>query len=268
MSRGGHGWMTTRVIRGRAMNRTKRASSVVLFVILAVTSPALLTAQKRDSASQNSLIAACKAKDSKLTTNECATWLKRADFARKASCPDTSATAACASFQELLSTSDVDLLDDFAQKDHVYVCFRPREDIFMEIYFLDASNGVWSRKDNDPREIRVEHFGGAGIAYYKEGIGSGDMSFHDMGTWTSIAYKDDLAANQNDPSLTTFQGDRILIQGSHFEANEKYKNEAGTETNHSLTLQLSTGRFVESYKSSNLDKTNSGRCLALPPAFN
>jgi hypothetical protein len=166
----------------------------------------------------------------------------------------------------------VDLLDDFAQQDHLYICFRPNQDVFMEIDFTDASDGVWQR--DDKIHSRVEHLGGAGITYYKDGIGSGDMSFHDIGNWAfSIAElpNDDISMIRQLPADTAFRGDRILIQGSHFEANETYKNTGGMETVHSLTLQLSTGRFVESYEmksSSDSGRTYTGRCLVLPPAPN
>jgi hypothetical protein len=66
---------------------------------------------------------------------KCATWLNKKEKARTTGCVDPAATLACRSFQELLAGNDSDLMDDFATKEHVYICFRPKEDTFLDIYF-------------------------------------------------------------------------------------------------------------------------------------
>ena len=58
-------------------------------------------------------------------------------------CPDSAAKAACHSFQELLAANDEDLMYTLNgrlkdTRGYVFICFRPREDVFFPPLVLGA----------------------------------------------------------------------------------------------------------------------------------
>ena len=227
------------------------------------------------------LIKECKAKDRWLNDDKCAVYLSKKEQIRTMPCPDSDAAIGCRSFQELLAADDSELMDDLATKEHVYICFRPKQDVFLDIYFAEPNESGWEKataqeqlKGASPTALL--QFSGAGIAYYKEGIGDSTMSFHNIGKWAF----EPLSRNVDASTLATlatssnsvFEGEdpdtKIRIEQSRLAASEKFKNKAGSITEHSVILQLATGRFTEMYQETSgktLD-TFSGRCLVVPTA--
>lgn len=224
------------------------------------------SSQKSSAADKQIWMDQCVANNPSLSTSQCAFWVSRKEFVHKTACPDHDASTACQSFQELIKSDDSDLLLDLAQREHVYACFRPEQDVFLEIYFSDPNNGVWK---NGPEPRTGASPGGAEVRYYKDGVASEGMSFHDNGAWKyPLTATSTPAATSDRP---TFEGKNISIRGSRLEASQTYKDESGVQIHHDVVLQLSTGRFTESYDvlpAGNTIDTYSGRCLVLPTTIN
>lgn len=232
------------------------------------------------------LIAKCKANNNlSLDDTGCAKWLNRKEEARKASCPDAEATAACRSFQELLAAGDY--MGDFAQKEHVFTCFRENEDVFINLWFTEPgeSPDAW---EQDPKGRRLTHFGSAAFDYYKRGMWDFNLSIGSWGKWTYVPpepvcdakcrreatsgnseYEDQ--HNGESPSNQPNKPEgSVRIDNERAVLSESYNNKSGTRTTHEVIVQLSTGRFTERYtwpKSSGIDETqeSTGRCLILTP---
>jgi hypothetical protein len=201
-------------------------------------------------------LAQCKSSYPGFTDSQCTTLVKRTDYVKNTDCPDRDAYYACKSFRELVKAQDADIVRDLAQQDHIYACFRPEDDVFSEVVFSNpASSTVAS------------HEGTVAINYYKSGVKSSDMSIRNTGQWKSVAASQPISfdAPHRLPVGATFQGDNIRIQDARLEATETYKNTDGLDTTHTYTLQLSTGRFIETYEVQAPNKTEyPGRCLVMP----
>lgn len=229
-----------------------------------------LSPKKSSAADKQTWMDQCVANNPSLSTSQCALWVSRKEFVHKTACPDHDASAACQSFQELIKADDSDLLVDLAQREHTYACFRPEQDIFLEIYFSGPDNEVWK---NGPEPGATALPGGVEVRYYKDGIASQGMSFHDDGIWKYPLTTGE--ENTSMPMATSgheiFEGKYVSIKGSRMEASQTYKDESGVQIHHDVILQLSTGRFTESYDvlpAGNTIDTYSGRCLVLPTAIN
>jgi hypothetical protein len=169
----------------------------------------------------------------------------------------------------LVKDDDADMMRDLARQDHVYACFRPQQDMFLEIYFSDPNDGVW-RKDAHTM-VRP---GEAEVRYYKNGVASPGISFHSDGEWIyTLTGREgsNLSTFRAPNGDAAFAGMNIRIAGSRFEASQTYKNESNLNILHTLVLQLSTGRFTERYEvqvSGEAVNEYSGRCFVLPTAAN
>jgi hypothetical protein len=255
-----------------------RAAFFVCLVLTIVLSAPSLSAQAlsgqkttgskagTSKAGTGKAVAQCTAEKPNFTEAQCATWIKRSNFVRDTKCPDSDSLVACTSFREMIKAEDADLMTDLATQAHVYACFRPGFDTFAEIFFSDPATGIWD-KDPDLAGI-ASHPGFATINYYKAGIKAPQMSFQNKGKWTygPVAPGVSFVSLHVPSSSALFKGDNIRIEGSRLEATETYKSSDGVDTTHTFILQLSTGRFSESYQILAPDKTGyAGRCFVLPP---
>jgi hypothetical protein len=242
--------------------------AVTVFIAAGQQKP---TSRQKFAAEKQTWMEQCVAKDPSLSNSQCALWVSRKEYIHKAACPDHDANIACESFQELIEADDSDLILDLAQQDHVYACFRPQQDVFLEIYFSDPNDEALQK--NEPHPTTGVSHGGAEVRYYKNGIASEGMSFHDSGAW-----KYPLTAGEQNASIlkaaggrAIFEGQNISIKGSRLEASQTYKDESGVQIHHTVILQLSTGRFTESFDvqpAGNTIDIYSGRCLVLPTTTN
>jgi hypothetical protein len=223
---------------------------------------------KKTQADEQSWMQQCKSRGSNLSDSQCSLWVRRKEFVHKASCPDQDQSIGCSSFQELVKADDPDMMLDLAQQDHVYVCFRPQQDVFLEIYFNDPNDGTWQPDDRFPNTANLA--GWAEVRYFKDGIVSAPTSFHNSGKWIyHPAPGTNLSELRVPNGNAIFESDNIRITGSTFDAAQTYKNESNLTIHHILTVQLSTGRFTESYEmqpSGESVDNFSGRCFVLPTA--
>jgi hypothetical protein len=115
----------------------------------------------------------------------------------------------------------------------------------------------------------VTTIGAAELAYYKGGVGEPDRSFHNLafGTYYPLKTPIDFSAviREATSDNSTFHGN-IRIEDTRFDFSDTYKNQAGTETKHSITVQLSTGRFSERYdvNGGRTLEDMPGRCIVVP----
>ena len=200
---------------------------------------------------------------------DCLRQLEREKKVHTMSCPDSNAKLACRSFQELVAAKDKDLLTEFAHEPQVNICFRPNEDVFFDLWFVEPDTAAfplaWQENAKAVLEPRFTMYGQAQFLYYKNGVWDEDHCLAVSGKWSSFDKK----------TIYRFDGSHkgetgkyeFTIVDSRFIVSESFKNEAGSETTHTFTLQRSTGRFTETYQWESLGKPQrkeySGRCLVL-----
>lgn len=225
------------------------------------------------------LIGQCQSTDQLATEADCGKWLARKVMTQHSGCPNTEASIACNSFLGLVEANDRDLMDDLAHQDHVYACFLPGKDEFFEVTF---SEPTWfgfgppsdtQVKDGVPSDA-LTAVGGSEFAYYKNGVGDEDMTVHNLGNWIFFPL-----GNKADPQWMRknatskqahFKGKNIEIDGDRWILTETYKNRAGAETTHTVTVQLATGRFQQNFLLSGTGQElheSSGRCLIVPSDY-
>lgn len=231
------------------------------------------------------LIKDCKAKDALLKYNDCAKWVAKRAWARTASCPDSEASSACHSFHELLTAGDPDLMDSFADMRHVYICFRPKEDVFMSVMFPDPSDpdpysslaSSWRKADADDRKVWgfvngtliQREIAGPEVQYYKNGISDENAAIGAIGYWSYLPSKFSTISDATFAGEGINRGQNIKISRERFVASVTYKNQDDKQIEHTLILQRSTGRFSERYNalpSGNTILSYSGGCLVVPDA--
>jgi hypothetical protein len=221
------------------------------------------------------LIATCKAKGD-IYSDEvvCAKWLNRREEARRAACPDADATVACRSFQELIKAGD--FMGDFAEKEHVFTCFRKNEDMFFNLWFGEPGERGWQQDNTKDRTLTQS--GIAAFDYYKQGLWSFNLSVGVYGKWRYIppgpvcnatCRKEATSGNSGYEGQNEVGGS-IRIDNERAILSESFDNKSGSRTTHEVIVQLSTGRFTERYmlpKSSGMDEPeeSTGRCIILAP---
>lgn len=225
------------------------------------------------------LIVECRTKEQGLNENDCTRWLARRAQTLEKNCSATDTQVACDSFQGLIRASDPDLLDLFARLEHAYVCFRPHEDIFFTIWFMEPSEWLWSKADEGERKAfslqngMLTQIAGPGVYYYNKGVRDENADISEIGVWSYLPLTSDITpsslarlATSNDAK---FNGKTFQIDGTRISVSESYKNSNGKEIKHTLVVQRSTGRFAESYDedpSGHTVLTYSGQCLVVPNA--
>jgi hypothetical protein len=220
------------------------------------------------------LIATCKAKQDFPDEVRCAKWLNRREEARRDACPDADATLACRSFQELIAAGD--FMGDFAQKDHVLTCFRKKEDVFFNLWFIEPDETRWQQENTTDRTLTQSDM--AAFDYYKQGVWSFNLSVGAYGKWKYIpagpvcnaTCRKEATSGHSKYDGHNDSGDSIRIDNERAVLSESFNNKTGSRTTHEVIVQLSTGRFTERFtwpKSSGVDETeeSTGRCLILTP---
>jgi hypothetical protein len=210
---------------------------------------------------------------------DCGKWITRKLAIQRAACPDPEAVVACNSFKELVRANDPYVMDDLAHADHVYACFLPGKDEFFEAIFWEPSYMAFSRPDEDQVKEGVPSNALTApdmseFAYYKNGIGDENRSIGDTGNWiySPLGGKTDYATLRKNATSkrAEFKGKTIEIEGDRWTLSQTYKNQAGTETTHTVTVQLATGRFKEDFVLTRTGQNmgeNSGRCLIVPSKY-
>ena len=271
-------WSRSRHPRNRRTERLfcfPMLCALALFALVVLVLPALAQTKKPTPQSETDALgrgrAIRKCKTAGHDDNECLRYLSREKKAHVAHCTDPDATVACHSFQELLAAKDADLMDDFATRTDVYVCFRPKEDAFFELWFNTPGEGAWMEGGHDSGVFTQSK--GAELALYEGGIYDEDQSVDVVGEWSSFG---------KEPGYATFEGchngrarcqseedqgkGKIYVNQTHIIVSDSFKNKTGEETNHTFTVQRSTGRFTETYEFK-IGKAQqikySGRCLIL-----
>jgi hypothetical protein len=225
------------------------------------------------------LIGECQSSDQFADEADCGKWIARKLAIQRAACPDPEAAIACKSFQELVRANDPEVMNDLAHQDHVYACFLPGKDEFFEVRFSEPSwfgfrpptaEQVKDGVSSDALTIS----GGSEFAYYKNGVWEENLSVHNIGNWLyfPLGDKTDLQSMRKNATSkrAQFKGKNIEIEDDRWTLTETYKNQADTETRHTVTVQLATGRFKENFVLTRTGKDvgeSSGRCMIVPSDY-
>jgi hypothetical protein len=160
-------------------------------------------------------------------------------------CQRFGSSSGCKSFNEMVSHGDKGLLDSLANS--AFICFPEDEDTFFIVEF-ESPDAFRPSKVNPALE---ESWAMASYSKYEHG------NLSDVRLWTDNWKRKNKNTNSarfestNDDSTCLISPDAIVI-GFNFQ------NLKGAQTNYSLSIRRSTGRYLESLSSSN-EKTEKGR---------
>jgi hypothetical protein len=197
-------------------------------------------------------------------------------------CPANSKRA-CDSFLELRRAGDAGV---FPAADRFgIVCFRPHEDNFFTVTVTHGhlnSDALGKNTDMNGNVFQREWTSAFGrLTAFKSGVADADDTVpvsHFVGTWHTLQEaipRTDIAklevfpntdavfvAKSEDDSNT---GARVDIDVSSVTISKVFKSTAGADVDYQLSVQLSTGRFVERHSVHDGRTVESlGRCMPFP----
>jgi hypothetical protein len=203
------------------------------------------------------------------------------------SCPDQKARTACQSFHELLSSKDENLLMR-SQSDSALACFRADEDRFFTVTWDWPNVWLWEVRmrspAGEPESVRLifvdemlrdgytkldpnaHQLGSVMIESYKNGVFEGGEGF--FGDWEAGLNKGKaepwrVMTSEPYPSATGLERQRsIRIDRVGIVASSAFANAKNGTTQHTITIQLSTGRFSEEFEAGETKIEYSGRCTS------
>jgi hypothetical protein len=183
-------------------------------------------------------------------------------------CPSEQAADACVSFFELYRAKDRAVLP--VPGDTAYACFREEKD---EFFVIEFSNPEFIPQLDTKTRLRVfpkdaSNDGYGSVTAFSKGIE--DSTVHPIGSfqgkWKHPSFPR-FTSDAPDDGKEREQTPSILIDSSQFEASHRFKNRFDKPVDYHLVMQLSTGRFSETFTE---DKekfpfvAQTGRCLKYP----
>lgn len=171
-------------------------------------------------------------------------------------CSDPEAAVSCNSFKELVASKDVGILEAL-HDDHVFVCFRPKNDVFLIFSYMNPSK---VRPTSQSAELSIR-LGIATLARYKNGVSDpGGETVYTSGSWSkSSAGWTDYTGH----SLAKGDDGLITIDTDEGKVEHTFDSESDDKVSYAFTVRKSTGRYSESFTN---DRKNhhvefTGRCL-------
>jgi hypothetical protein len=165
-------------------------------------------------------------------------------------CPDAEAQQGCKSYQELLKAKDKSLPDDG------YICFRKKEDEFFAVTFTRPYFTIKPHWDAESKKLVLDDpQGGFGYAQtYKNGVLDSTRmpTFSFSGQWKQRLYSESgyfISDELNDKKQDENEHDvGVSIDQTQIMVQFKYQNPMDKTMHYALTIQVSTGRFAESFR--------------------
>lgn len=181
-------------------------------------------------------------------------------------CPDPDARVACRSFQELLAAKDEDLMYNLKPAmGQVFICFRPKEDVFFLLRGSDPDDERWEKKE---RSAIFTQSSAVELSRFKNGVfDHGGESAFARGEWSSTdkGRTNATFANEDFASEGGSKGE-IEIDGGTVTVSHSLEKMGGNGAQYSFKLQKSTGRFTETFTAPNTPEHQVvGRCLKWNP---
>lgn len=166
-------------------------------------------------------------------------------------CPDPEAKQGCKSYEELARAKDSGLPGKFDER---YVCFRKNADEFFVVaYSTPLFQPTWNEKYKKAIVDPSATSEGSGFAStYVNGVDDSHTmpAFFFEGTWRP--YEDGLFSaskfNFEDIKTTDDPHSSMYINRGQLSITYRYQNALDAGVVYSLTIQRSTGRFVESFQ--------------------
>lgn len=182
-------------------------------------------------------------------------------------CPEPEAKQSCNSYVEMAKAKDSALP---SKTDNRYVCFRRNVDQFFVVafatpFFLPTWNEKYKKTMVDPSATNE----GSGFAStFKDGVeDSRSMpSLFFSGTWRPYDEGMFSATDLNFEKIKTTDEplSSVYINYSQLSLTYNYQSSTNTDVIYSLTIQRSTGRFVESFQKKSEQTPffeGTGRCI-------
>lgn len=181
----------------------------------------------------------------------------------KITCTDKAALTACRSFQDALADEGAKLVDALKRRDHVLVCFRPEEDVFL-LFSYDSPSPNLQKQEDSPRS---EEAGSVDLINFRNGFAGGESVFF-VGQWTSPK-QGKQGFRFSGQSLLPGDDARVSIDKASITVSHAFKvHFDGPITHYALSIEISSRRFVETFTdpgaaTGHFKKEDSGECLIL-----
>jgi hypothetical protein len=169
----------------------------------------------------------------------------------------------CRSYMELVDNQDPEVLGMISGDKRAFVCFREDEDTFVLVsWLMPMKSGFWPSKILDgaapPDEVRSA--GAAAYVDYRGGVEQVLNCHLWRGFWT--AQSKALVDQASFSAATKDRAEWANVDSSQAKLVFTYKNSLRALTMYSITINLSTGRFLEEFSSGEITAEQRGHCLA------
>jgi|SRR5580700_7812787 hypothetical protein len=142
----------------------------------------------------------------------------------------------CTSYNEMIVKKDQELMEFIDNMDHVYVCFRPMQDVFLFFAFKTPGEAKYKMGSSGYLEADGQ------MVYFRYTDGLLEDSKIGNGKWTKFSIK-------GGPVFFT-RGDgeiKSSVSDSEFSVSYTFPNLTHKTTNYSASVRRSTLRFSEEY---------------------
>ena len=162
-------------------------------------------------------------------------------------CPEGPRGASCRSFKDAVDDEDRHVADA-AKKDHVIVCFRSNEDVFLLLSYDSPKRTLWHKAQD---QSSFEQPGAVEFTRFRNGNANlGGESLRAVGHWLASSPEDQqfshfsgtsLVPGGSDPSIVLIDGNGILIS-HHFQ--DRFP---GPVIHYNFSMKSPATNFVETF---------------------
>jgi hypothetical protein len=185
----------------------------------------------------------------------------------KATCEDKATLDACRSFNDALEDDDARIASALERRQHVLICFRPSEDVFLLIAYDSFEANL--QKENAPSS---GNSGSIDFVHYRNGNANlGNESLFAIGQWTPVAKEGKTHYRFSGQSLIPNDDGKASIDDANITISHSFKRHWGLgepTTHYVLSIELPSRRFVESFTlpdaaTGQSKREDSGECFVL-----
>jgi hypothetical protein len=187
------------------------------------------------------------------------------------SCPEGTSGDSCRSFKDAIDDQDKHIVEAVKRRDHVIVCFRPTEDVFLLLAYDSPRRGSWHESTG---QRGFQQMGTVDFIKFRNGNANlgGESLFAD-GLWVSPSIDDDSRSQFSGTLLMPGEHGEVRIDSSGVQISHSFRDKWEKDklndplTRYEFSMKSSSDAFVETFApsaSSNApahETTISGKCL-------
>lgn len=158
-------------------------------------------------------------------------------------CSKFGSSPGCKSFNEMVGHKDKGLLDSLGDGDrYAFICFHEDEDSF---FVFEVGPPYEFRPAKGNPALEESSLETAAYSKYERGV------FSDFRPWIDHWRKTRTLGSDSETFQSTNRGSACFIDSAEVVIGFRFQNVKGTQTDYTLHIRRSTGRFVETFATKN-----------------